>query len=65
MLILLKITLVIPRLMVLMLMSMMLMSMMLMLMMLTILARAIEVASVIELSEASGRVAAGLFMTEG
>ena len=25
----------------------------------------IEVASVIELSEASGRVAAGLFMTEG
>ena len=26
---------------------------------------AIEVASVIELSEASGRVAAGLFMTEG
>ena len=27
--------------------------------------RPIEVASVIELSEASGRVAAGLFMTEG
>ena len=27
--------------------------------------RGIEVASVIELSEASGRVAAGLFMTEG
>ena len=27
--------------------------------------KAIEVASVIELSEASGRVAAGLFMTEG
>ena len=26
---------------------------------------AIEVASVIELSEASGRVAVGLFMTEG
>ena len=30
-----------------------------------ILSRGIEVASVIELSEASGRVAAGLFMTEG
>ena len=27
--------------------------------------RTIEVASVIELSEASGRVVAGLFMTEG
>ena len=27
--------------------------------------RRIEVASVIELSEASGRIAAGLFMTEG
>lgn len=27
--------------------------------------RVIEVASVIELSEASGRVAVGLFMTEG
>ena len=31
----------------------------------TVLVPAIEVASVIELSEASGRVAAGLFMTEG
>ena len=34
-------------------------------MLLSIAIRAIEVASVIELSEASGRVAAGLFMTEG
>ena len=31
----------------------------------SIVVAAIEVASVIELSEASGRVAAGLFMTEG